>query len=159
MAIKWGGFSSGKDYAAMLERFEKEAADRIDASKAYTELKKQNLTAPINNTTSNNYTTMLTNIFTWIKGNILITVLILVAGIFIFKPTLLRGLTGSARRRTHRRNVRRAITGTIRRRRTTSATRSRSRSTSRRRNKKPWQVKGSLAARRRMAQIRRRRAA
>lgn len=96
----------------------------------------------------------------WLKANPLIAGGVILGAILLFFPKILKGIFGGStrvrhRRRiatrrsnpVHRRNVRRAITGS-------------SRPRIRRRNKgakKPWQVKGSLAAKRHMALIRKRR--
>jgi hypothetical protein len=116
-------------------------------------------------TTSNITSTMgttFTNIWTWIKGNILLASGIGLVIILLFFPKVLKGLFGGSSthrvrhrrpvtiaRVLHRRRVHHAIIGSHTRRRTMH-----------RRTKgakKPWQVKGSLAARRHMAQIRARR--
>jgi hypothetical protein len=105
-------------------------------------------------------TDILNKAIAWIKANFLLAIAIGIAIIIVFFPKLLRHIIGSKRRihhRTvrslpvrrnirHRRNVRYAITGSYRRR------------PSRRRMKgakKPWQIKGSRAARLHMAKIRR----
>jgi hypothetical protein len=99
---------------------------------------------------------------TWIKSNILITIVIGLVAVFLFFPKIFRGILGTTHRVRHRRkavayrrpirhrsNVRLAITGSRRR--------SRPRTRRMKGAKKPWQIKGSLAARRHMALIRKRR--
>ena len=94
----------------------------------------------------------------WIKANVLISVLILLAVVVVFFPKLLSGLFGSPRRR--RRSLPRSV-GIRRRRRSLPRSvgiRRRNRPAIRGKNgrvKKPWQIKGSKAARIRMAKIRR----
>lgn len=85
----------------------------------------------------------------WIKENKILA--IVGAGIvtLLFFPKLLRG---TARRRRRRLSTVGRSYGTRRRRTTT-----RRQYTKGGRAKKPWQIKGSLAARRHMARIRRRR--
>jgi hypothetical protein len=105
----------------------------------------------------------LTTITTWIKNNLIISIVVGLVAILLFFPKLLKGLLGSAPRRrrrplrsAHSENIRRAIRAPRRRRRSLSPRRS----TVRRKMKgakKPWQIKGSLAARRHMALIRKRR--
>jgi len=91
----------------------------------------------------------------WIKANILISVVILIAVVLVFFPKMLKGLFGAPRLR--RRRVA-ASRPAIRRRRTLP------RSVGMRKSKpayhksgkvkKPWQIKGSEAARRHMRKIR-----
>jgi hypothetical protein len=113
----------------------------------------------------------LTKITAWIKANLLITVLIGVAAIALIFPKVLKGLFGSARRRVHHRgtSTRPAYRTYVRKRKPLprSVGMSRIRTIGRLRRpktgryrkgtKKPWQIKGSLAARRHMALIRKRR--
>lgn len=94
----------------------------------------------------------------WVKGHLLIAIGIAAAAVFLFFPKLLK--LGSTRRR------RRRISYRVPSRRRSYSRRSPLRVASRRRSysrggvkKKPWQIKGSLAARRRMALIRRKRRA
>ena len=118
-------------------------------------------TANVVNSTVNIFKIM-NKILDFIKSKPLIAGLIGLGIVLLFFPKVLKGLFGGSPRRRHRRNVRRAIGAAPRRRRIVRRSlpalrrraprRSRSRS-----GKKPWQIKGSLAARRRMAQIRRRR--
>lgn len=102
-------------------------------------------------------------VFEWIKGNKLLAGLGALAIVLLFFPKVLRGIFGSSPRRRHRRNVHKAITGTYRRRRRVRRNKPavrRRRTTTHRRGtgkKKPWQIKGSLAAKRYMARLRRRR--
>jgi len=92
----------------------------------------------------------------WIKANILLAIGIGILIIVIFFPKVLRHIIGPKRRvvhrvvreTRHRRNVRKAITGSYRRRPSTRTRRMKG-------AKKPWQVKGSRAARLHMAKIRR----
>jgi hypothetical protein len=108
-----------------------------------------------------------TKIFTWIKANLLLAIGILIAVVVLFFPKLLRGLTGRRRIR-HRRGYysragRRVSARTYFRRprrtlpRSVGIRRSRTRRqyTKGGKVKKPWQIKGSIAARRHMARIRR----
>ena len=102
-----------------------------------------------------------TNLITWIKNNVLISVIVGLIAVFLFFPKLLKGITGSAPRRkrrairsVHSSNVRRAIGA---RRRTIRLPRRASVKRKMKGAKKPWQIKGSLAARRHMALIRKRR--
>ena len=94
---------------------------------------------------------------TWVKANWMIALGILFAVIILFFPKLLKGLTGTTRRR--RRRI--VSIPTLRRRslpRSVGLTRRgipRKQYTKGGKAKKPWQIKGSLAARRHMAQIRR----
>jgi hypothetical protein len=91
----------------------------------------------------------------WIKANVLLAIAIGIAIIIVFFPKVLRHIIGPKRRvhhrvvreTKHRRNVRKAITGTYSRRPT--------RTRRMKGAKKPWQVKGSRAARLHMAKIRR----
>jgi hypothetical protein len=101
----------------------------------------------------------LTSVFAWLKENKLIAAGIALAAIFLFFPKVLKSIFGGATRRrrrpvrhvsTHRSRVHRAITGRSRPVRRTTMRRSKG-------AKKPWQIKGSLAAKRRMALIRKRR--
>lgn len=89
-------------------------------------------------------------IFTWIKGNLLIAIGGAVVITLLFFPKLFKGTT----RRRRRRVTYRAASG---RRLPRSVGRRRKVYTKGGKAKKPWQIKGSLAARRHMAQIRRRR--
>jgi hypothetical protein len=103
----------------------------------------------------------LTKIWIWIKGNILISLLVLFAVIIVFFPKLLRGLTGKRRIR-HQKNYYPAAISrrSARNRRLRRLPRSvgmlpRKQYTKGGKAKKPWQIKGSEAARRHMAKIRR----
>ena len=88
----------------------------------------------------------------WIKENVWLSVGILAAVLLLFFPKLLR----SPRKRTRRRSA--PITRHRRIRRPKAPVRRAKRNYSKSgAKKKPWQIKGSLAARRRMAQIRKRR--
>jgi hypothetical protein len=83
----------------------------------------------------------------WIKANVLLSVLIGFAALTFFFPKVLRGIFGTTRRR------RRRIASM-------PARRTMHRTTKRHYNKsgkakKPWQIKGSEAARRHMAKLRR----
>jgi hypothetical protein len=86
----------------------------------------------------------------WIKANLILSIVIGIAVIFIFFGRGVKKLFGPAHRvRDHRSIVRRL---------TRSRSLPRSAGTHKMKStqkKKPWQVKGSLAARRHMAQIRR----
>jgi len=92
-------------------------------------------------------------VLAWIKNNVWLSVGILAAALLLFFPKLLRQTRRRTRRRvapiTRRRTRRRSYTTPVKR-----AKRNYSRGTAK---KKPWQIKGSLAAKRRMAQIRKRR--
>ena len=98
-------------------------------------------------------------IFTWVKANLLLAIGILVAVIVLFFPKLLRGLTGKRRIR-HRPGYYTARTITRSRRRLPRSIGLTRRGVPRKqytkggKAKKAWQIKGSLAARRHMAQIR-----
>jgi hypothetical protein len=100
-------------------------------------------------------------IWAWIKANILLSIGIGIAVILVFFPKMLRGLTGSRRRVHHRIGTRRVSARTFYRRPRRALPRSvsmyRTRRTTRRTKgpKKPWQIKGSKAARLHMARIRR----
>lgn len=97
-------------------------------------------------------------ILTWVKSNLILTIGILIAVILVFFPKMLRGLTGRrrirhrpsyySRRPAARRRSRRSL-GPVHR------SRQRKQYTKGGKAKKPWQIKGSIAARRHMAQIRR----
>lgn len=103
---------------------------------------------------------------TWIKANLWLAIGILIAVVIVFFPKLLKGLTGT-RRIKHRpgyyaarsgRRIPRSV-GMARRRipRSVGLTRRgvpRKQYTKGGKAKKAWQIKGSLAARRHMAQIR-----
>jgi len=106
----------------------------------------------------------INKILAWAKANILLAIGILFAVMFVFFPKFLRKLGGPTRRR--RRRVRPRYV--VRRRRVSARTyynrprRKLPRSAGRRRQytrrgklKKPWQIKGSIAAKRHMAKIRR----
>jgi hypothetical protein len=103
----------------------------------------------------------LTSITNWIKSNLVISIIVGLVAIFLFFPKMFKGILGTTRRVRHRRkpivhrrpirhrsNVRLAITGSRRRRRPATHRRMKG-------AKKPWQVKGSRAAKLRMARIRR----
>lgn len=83
-------------------------------------------------------------IFSWVKNNVLLSVGIATVITMLFFPKLLR----PARRYVRRRRI--ATRGISLRRRRTRRQYSRGGKA-----KKPWQIKGSLAARRHMARIRR----
>jgi hypothetical protein len=108
----------------------------------------------------------LTSVTTWIKNNLMISIIVGLVAIFLFFPRMFKGIIGSSPRRrrrriirsSHSRRVHHAITGTHRRRvRRSSPVRHRTVRRKMKGSKKPWQVKGSLAARRHMALIRKRR--
>lgn len=104
----------------------------------------------------------LTTITTWIKNNLLISILVGVAAIALLFPKVLKGIFGSSPRRHKRRTVRSVHAAHVHRaiHRHHAARRIvhsiKKRVTHRKGAKKPWQVKGSLAARRHMALIRKR---
>jgi len=87
-------------------------------------------------------------IMAWIKSNVWLSVGIALVAVLVFFPKLLR-VTATRRRR---RSTYRPVT---RRRRTT--TRPKRKYSKGGTTKKPWQIKGSLAAKRYMAKIRRKR--
>lgn len=93
----------------------------------------------------------------WVKANILLSVIILICVILIFFPKLVKGLIGKKRIR-HRPGyyASRTVTGTVRRRlpRSVGMLKARKQYTKGGKAKKAWQIKGSLAAKRHMAQIR-----
>lgn len=108
----------------------------------------------------------LTKITAWIKANLLLTGGIVIVAILLFFPKMLRDVFGSPRRKVRHRASRTAPAYTTyarrRRRLPRSVGMSKARPSYRRRtrtkgSKKPWQIKGSLAARRHMALIRKRR--
>jgi hypothetical protein len=103
-----------------------------------------------------------TSIMTWIKSNLLISIGVALVAVVLLFPKLFKGLFGSAPRK-RRRGTRIAGRPSIRRRTRSTVSRIRTigrirRPGLRRRKgaKKPWQIKGSLAARRHMALIRKR---
>jgi hypothetical protein len=105
----------------------------------------------------------LTTITTWIKNNLMISILVGVAAIALLFPKVLKGLFGPERRKVHHRAsaTRMAYTTYARRRRALPRSvgmhKVRRHITRRSKgSKKPWQIKGSLAARRHMALIRKR---
>jgi len=90
------------------------------------------------------------NIFAWVKANIMLAVIIAIASAFIFFPRTFKKLLGTTPRRRRRRPLARSV-GMYRRRRPAT----RRQYTKGGKAKKAWQIKGSLAARRHMARIRR----
>jgi len=94
----------------------------------------------------------------WVKANMMLAGVALLVIIFLFFPKVLRGLTGRRRIR-HRRSI--AIPYQRRRRSLPRSVgmhkigRTRKQYTKGGKAKKAWQIKGSLAAKRHMAQIRR----
>lgn len=94
-------------------------------------------------------------IFTWVKANLLLSIGILIAVIVLFFPKLLRGLTSRKRIR-HRPGYYAARSGRSFPRSVGLTRRGvpRKQYTKGGKAKKAWQIKGSLAARRHMAQIR-----
>jgi hypothetical protein len=98
---------------------------------------------------------IMTKLWIWIKSNILISLLILLGVTIVFFPKLLKGLIGTRRVRHHRK----VIALPTRRRRTLPRSvgmhKVRKQYTEGGKVKKPWQIKGSEAARRHMAKIRR----
>jgi hypothetical protein len=106
--------------------------------------------------------TFFVTLYTWIKSNVLLAIGILLIAVFLFFPKVLRGLFGGTRRRrrTSYRLTRMAGRRTYRRRRPLPRSvgirrRPRKQYTKGGKAKKPWQIKGSMAARRHMARIRR----
>jgi hypothetical protein len=104
----------------------------------------------------------LTSIMTWIKSNLLISIGVALVAVVLLFPKLFKGLLGSLPRKRRRGtriygrpSIRRPTRSTVSRIRTIGRIR---RPGLRRRKgaKKPWQIKGSLAARRHMALIRKR---
>jgi hypothetical protein len=91
-------------------------------------------------------------ILTWVKANLLLAIGILFAVILLFFPKVLKGLTGKRRIR-HRPGY---YTSRARRRlpRSVGTRRIRKQYTKGGKAKKPWQIKGSEAARRHMRRIR-----
>ena len=87
----------------------------------------------------------MTKIFDWIKSNMLLALGILAAVVILFFPKIFRT---SRRRRRRNRTLPRSV-GMYKRRRTRKAY------TKGGKAKKAWQIKGSEAARRHMAKIRR----
>jgi len=96
-------------------------------------------------------------VLTWVKGNWMIAAGILLVVIFLFFPKMLSGLMGRQRVR-HRPGyyASRTITRTRRRSlpRSVGLRKARKQYTKGGKAKKAWQIKGSLAAKRHMAQIR-----
>jgi hypothetical protein len=88
----------------------------------------------------------LSKVWAWVKSNILITILILLAVGFMFFGRQMNKLFGIRKRVKHRRVIPRSV-GTRRSSRKRVLTKSG-------KVKKPWQIKGSEAARRHMAKIR-----
>jgi hypothetical protein len=86
----------------------------------------------------------------WIKANLILSIVIGIAVIFIFFGRGVKKLFGPTYRARHHRSIVRHITR--RKSLPRSAGTHKMKSTPK---KKPWQVKGSLAARKHMAQIRR----
>jgi len=95
------------------------------------------------------------NIFTWVKANLFLSIGILIAVVILFFPKLLKGLTGRTRVR-HRPGYYTARSGRRLPRRVGLTRRGvpRKQYTKGGKAKKAWQIKGSLAAKRHMAQIR-----
>ena len=107
----------------------------------------------------------LSTLTTWIKNNLLISIGIGFVALLLLFPKIFKGIFGT-KRRVRRRGTRivgRAnVRRSPRRRNTVSRLRTIGRlrrpGTSRKKGaKKPWQIKGSLAAKRHMALIRKRR--
>lgn len=98
--------------------------------------------------------TFITNTIAWVKAHLVIAIVILIAIVVIFFPKLLRKLTGT-RRRIHHRTYK-ALPARRRRSipRSVGMHKTRRQYTKGGKAKKAWQIKGSLAARRHMAQIR-----
>jgi hypothetical protein len=101
--------------------------------------------------------TFISKAIAWIKANLIISVLIGIVVLFMISGTKLKRMFGTRRRTVHHRTVR-TLSAPRRRRSRKPIPRSvgmrKSRGSAK---KKPWQIKGSLAARRHMAQIRARR--
>jgi hypothetical protein len=99
--------------------------------------------------------TFFVSLYAWIRNNILMSIGILIVVVILFFPKILRGLIGGTRRR--RRRTRTIATRSGRRLPRSVGIRRRPRKqyTKGGKAKKPWQIKGSPAARRHMAQIRR----
>jgi hypothetical protein len=99
----------------------------------------------------------LTSIWLWIKANILLSAGILIVVVILFFPKVLSGLFRTRRRIRHRQPVMRVV----HHRRNRTLPRSvgmykvRKQYNKSGTAKKPWQIKGSEAARRHMAKIRR----
>jgi len=103
--------------------------------------------------------TTINNILAWLKQNILLTIGILFVLLLVFFPRVLKKLFGGTRRVKHRRPVavsyrrkRRSLPRSVGMHKASPSTYNKNGT-----RKKPWQVKGSPAARRHMAQIRARR--
>jgi len=105
---------------------------------------------------------LFNKVLTWAKSNMLLAIGALLAVIMLFFPKLLKGLFGTTRRRhrriagspystgsPYRRNKRRTLPRSV------GMRKIRRQYTKGGKVKKPWQIKGSIAARRHMAQIRR----
>lgn len=102
--------------------------------------------------------TTINNILAWLKQNILLTIGIVFVLLLILFPKVLKKLFGSPHRVKHRRPV--AVSYHRRRRslpRSVGMHKTQSQYNKSGTRKKPWQIKGSPAARRHMAQIRSRR--
>jgi hypothetical protein len=98
--------------------------------------------------------TFFVTLYTWIKNNILMTIAILIVVVLLFFPKILRGLIGGTRRKRRYRTVT-ARSGRRLPRSVGINRKPRKQYTKGGKAKKPWQIKGSPAARRHMAQIRR----
>ncbi len=91
-------------------------------------------------------------VLNWIKSNILIAVGLLIVVVILFFPKVLRGLTGTRRIRHRRRFI--SLPYRRRRRSLPRSVGMRKQYTKGGKAKKPWQIKGSEAARRHMRRIR-----
>ena len=99
-------------------------------------------------------TNFFNTIWLWVKGNMIISIVILFAIVIIFFPKLLSGLTGKKRihhRPSYYAKIRTRSGRSLPR---SVGTRKRKQYTKAGTAKKPWQIKGSMAAKRHMAKIR-----
>ena len=94
--------------------------------------------------------TFFDNLIVWIKANVLIFVIILAVALFLLFPRQLKKLIrGAPRRRRH------TVAAAIPRRKLPRSVGTQKQYSKSGKVKKPWQIKGSEAARRHMAKIRR----
>ena len=93
-----------------------------------------------------------TSIWTWIKANLIISIVIVLTLVFVLFPKEIKKLFGHRPRRRRKAAV---ISYSRRRRTLPRSVGVRKQYTRGGKAKKPWQIKGSEAARRHMAKIRR----
>lgn len=98
--------------------------------------------------------TLFTTAWNWIKANLLLSTGILLAVLLLFFPKVLKGLFGTRRKRVRHHRIVRTVTD-ISRTLPRSVGIHKIRHRSHGSVKRPWQVKGSRAAKLHMAKIRR----